>query len=75
MKVSDLPGNFETEWREHMKAWREYSEFLNRMKDSSNRKGWSDAELKEVDNFHSREIDRTWQTVLHTGASYGANVY
>lgn len=75
MKVSDLPGNFESEWREHMKAWREYSDFLNRMKDSSNRKGWSDAELKEVDDFHSREVDRTWQTVLESGRSYGANVY
>ncbi len=75
MKTGDLPGDFQNEWRAHMKAWREYSEFLNRIKDSSNRKGWSDAELEEVDDFHSREIERTWQAVLHTGASHGANVY
>ncbi len=75
MKVSDLPSDFETEWREHMKAWREYSEFLNRMKDSPNPRGWTNEELEEVDDFHSREIDRTWQVVLQTGANYGADVY
>lgn len=75
MKASDFPNDFQTEWREHMKAWRDYSEFLNRMKDSANRKGWSDAELDEVDDFHSREIDRTRQLVLQTGASHGADVY
>lgn len=75
MKVSDLPGNFEIEWREHMKAWREYSKFLNKMKDTPKPRGWTDEELEEIDDFHSREIERTWQTVLHTGATHGANVY
>jgi hypothetical protein len=75
MKTSDLPGDFETEWREHMKAWRDYSDFLNRMKIASNRAGWSEAELEEVDDFHSSEINRTWQLVLQIGASHGADVY
>ena len=75
MKTGDLPGDFQAEWRGHMKAWRDYSDFLNRMKDFSNLKGWSIEELDEVDDFHSREINRTWQTVLQTGASHGANVY
>jgi hypothetical protein len=75
MKTGDLPSDFQIEWREHMKAWRDYSDFLNRMKVTSNRASWSGAELEEIDNFHSREINRTWQTVLQSGASYGADVY
>ncbi len=75
MKTSDLPNDFQTEWREHMKAWRDYSDFLNRVKIASNRTSWSGAELEEIDDFHSREIDRTWQMVLQTGVSYGADVY
>ena len=75
MKTSDLPNDFQTGWREHMQAWGEYSEFLDRMKTASNRKGLSEEELEEIDNFHNREIRRTWQTVLQTGRSYGANVY
>lgn len=74
MKASALPSDFQTEWRTHMKAWREYSEFLNRMKDSPTPRGWTSEELEAVDDFHSREIERTWQKVLHTGANYGANV-
>jgi len=78
LQTGDLPGDFQIEWREHMKAWRENSEFLNQMKKSSNRKSLSDVELEELeytDDFHSREISRTWQAVLQTGRSYGANVY
>jgi hypothetical protein len=75
MKADDLPSDFQIEWREHMKAWREYSDFLNRMKKSSNRSALSSEELKEIDAFHSREISRTWDEVLQTGMMYGANVY
>ncbi len=75
MKAADLPSDFQTEWREHMKAWRDYSEFLNRMKKSSNRAALSGKELKEIDAFHDREITRTWNEVLQTGTNYGADVY
>ena len=75
IKASDLPNDFQVEWRTHMKAWRDYSEFLNRMKKSSNRAALSSEEIKEVDDFHTRIINGTWQEVLETGANYGANVY
>lgn len=75
MNVSDLPNDFQFEWREHMKAWRDYSKFLNKMEDSSNRDNWSDDELDEIADSHNREISSTWQAVLQTGRSYGANVY
>ena len=75
MRVSDLPGDFQSEWREHMRAWRAYSVFLNRMKDSANRKSWSDEELTEVADSRNIEISSTWQEVLKSGRSYGADVY
>jgi hypothetical protein len=75
MRTSDLPSDFQAEWREHMRAWRDYSEFLNRMKKPSNQSAWSDEELENTDDFHSREITRTWQAVLRTGRSHGADVY
>lgn len=75
MSTVDMPSDFQSEWREHMKAWREYSEFLIRMKKSSNRDALSIEEIEEIDAFHSREISRTWEDVLHTGNIYGADVY
>jgi hypothetical protein len=74
IKAGSLPSDFQTHWREHMKAWRDYSEFLNRMKDSSAQRGWTNEELEAVDDFHGSAIERTWQTVLQTGVSYGADV-
>lgn len=75
METEVLPSDLQNEWQEHMKAWRDYSNFLNRMKKSSNRAGWSVEELENTDDFHSREISRTWRNVIQTGRSYGANVY
>ncbi len=75
MRTNDFPSDFQVEWREHMKAWRDYSDFLNRMKKSSNRNALSEEELENTDDFHSREITRTWHLVLQSGRSYGANVY
>lgn len=74
MKTGELPIDFQTEWREHLKAWREYSEFLNRMKSVSSRKSLTTEELREVGNFHNREINRTYEVVLQTAEKYGANV-
>lgn len=75
MTANDLPSDFQTDWREHMKAWRDYSDFLNRMKKSSNRNALRVDELEAIDDFHSREISRTWNEVLRNGRTYGANVY
>ena len=74
MKSSDLPSDFQNVWNEHMTAWRDYSDFLNRMTKTSNRSALSVQELENIDDFHTREIERTWQTVLQTGVSYGADV-
>lgn len=73
IKANDLPADFQSEWREHLKAWRDYSNFLNRMKIPSNRVALTAAELLEIDAFHSREINRTYAEVLQIGADFNAD--
>lgn len=75
MNAENMPSDFQDAWREHMKAWRDFSNFLNRVKNSNNRANLSSDDAEAIDDFHSREITRTWQEVLRIGRSYGANVY
>lgn len=70
----NLPSGFQTEWRNHLKAWRDYSDFLNKMKNTSYRKNLDETDREDLERFHSGEISRTWFAVLQTGASYGADV-
>lgn len=74
IKTNDLPSDFQNAWSEHLQAWRDYSNFLNRMKMSSKRTVLTDEELLEIDAFHSREINRTFTDVTEIGANYGADV-
>ncbi|MDQ3062067.1 MAG: hypothetical protein M3R14_04290 [Acidobacteriota bacterium] len=74
IKTSHLPFDFQTTWREHMRAWREYSEFLNRTSNSSNRDNLSSEALENFEKLHSRDINHTWREVLQTGIEYGADV-
>ena len=75
LDASRLPGDFQTAWREHLKAWQDYSEFLEEMKSSSVRRSFELEELLHTDNLHSVEINQTWNNVLEIGRSHGANVY
>jgi hypothetical protein len=74
MDANDLPSDFQAAWREHMKAWREYSNFLNQSADISGRTACSLRKFKTNDKLHNREINRTWYEVLRIGRSYGADV-
>lgn len=74
MSATDLPTDFQTAWREHMQAWRDYSDFLNHLKKSGALEDWSSEEFDEAEDSHSREISRTWKKVIRLGRSYGADV-
>ena len=74
IKASHLPIDFQTAWREHMRAWREYSEFLNRTNNSSNLDDLSSEALENFEKLHSRDINHTWREVLQIGVEYGAAV-
>ena len=68
MEDSHLPSDFRSAWREHMKAWRDYSEFLT---DVSRNKIEND-EFERLEIQYIYDINTTWATVLKIGRSYGA---
>lgn len=74
MDASRLPQDFQSAWRKHMKAWRDYADFLNEVTNSPERKTNSQESLRESETRFNAEINRTWYEVLRIGRSYGANV-
>ena len=68
MDVSDLPQDFQIAWQKHIDAWRDYSDFLNERKNS----GLTNEDFEEAGDFHTDEINRTWDEVLQVGENYGA---
>ena len=72
MDDSDLPPDLRMDWRKHMRAWSEYSDFLNNLKNISLR----DAEELDIRGSHAvkeAEISATWFEVLEiAGDNYGA---
>ncbi|HEX8289421.1 MAG TPA: hypothetical protein VF556_15575 [Pyrinomonadaceae bacterium] len=71
----NTPRDFQTAWLKHMKAWRDYSNFLDKMKSSSARAHFSPGEIHELEAGYSADINSTWYEVLSIGNSYGADVY
>ena len=65
MDASRFPQDFQNAWREHMKAWRNYAEFLKEADPTSSK--CSEGRL-------NAEINRTWIEVVRIGRSYGADV-
>ena len=74
MKTCGFPPDFQTAWREHMRAWRDYSTFLNQMENPSNLEDWNQSEFEDAENWHGEEINATWYEVIRIGRAYGADV-
>ncbi|MDQ2747298.1 MAG: hypothetical protein M3T96_08570 [Acidobacteriota bacterium] len=74
MDTENLPANFQAAWREHQKAWRDYSNFLDKAANVSNPNPAMVENFMKADEKHSAEISRTFEIVLEIGESYGANV-
>jgi hypothetical protein len=73
MDASGFPREFQNAWREHMDAWRSYSEFLNERKNSSRTKV-NGENLEKLENPYNTEINRTWDEVLRIARRHGADV-
>ena len=71
MNDADLPPDFQVAWREHMRAWRDYADFLN----SSETVNASSCSFSRLEDSYNREISVTWSEVLQIGREYGANPY
>jgi len=69
-----LPGEFQIAWRAHIKAWRDYADFLENMKDSTVRTTLGKESFKNLDGAYNTEISRTWSEVLRVADQYGAEI-
>jgi hypothetical protein len=67
MDASRFPQDFQTKWRAHMQAWRNYADYLGESKSTSR------SNCREGYRLVS-EINRTWEEVKSTGRTYGAYV-
>lgn len=72
MDDSELPADLQAAWRAHMNAWRDYSAFLDRLKNFSG----DDADKRIIRGLHDEKdarITATWFEVLRiAGDNYGA---
>ena len=72
MDDSELPRDLQIAWRQHMKAWRDYSAFLNNLEnllvDESDKRI-----IRRLHNEKDARISATWFEVLEiAGENYGA---
>ena len=75
LSIEGTPRDFQSAWRKHMKAWRDYADFLDKMKSSAARAELSELEAAELEVSYSADINSTWQDVLSIGRSHGAELY
>ena len=73
LATEELPQEFHIAWNKHMKAWRDYADFLDRMKNSSIRMKMSGEKLSDFNNEYNSEINSTWSEVLSVADEYGAD--
>ena len=70
-----MPHEFQMAWRAHTKAWSDFSDFLDSMKNGAVRGNLSDADAYEMEKHFSAEIADTYTEVLRVGRNHGAQVY
>ena len=75
MDESMMPHEFQTAWRAHLRAWRNYADFLDSMKSGSARAALSEQEAYELENRFGADINPSFHEVTRIGRSYGAEVY
>jgi hypothetical protein len=75
LSVENTPADFQKAWRKHLKAWRDYANFLDKMEHSSAQTEMSEFEVSELENTYSSDINNTWYEVLRIGRNHGAEVY
>ncbi len=72
----NLPGDFQSAWRAHMKAWRNHADFLNQVREDSLKHHIGDGYVfpRKEYSRQSREISDTWYEVLRIARTYNAEI-
>jgi len=73
IEIAGLSPEFTSAWRTHMKAWRDYSDFLEAMKISSVRLELGADALLKFEREYDDEISRSWREVLRVADQSGVN--
>lgn len=73
MEVDALPQEFQIAWRNHMKAWRDYANFLEDVKTASIEDKSSENTFNSLEAAYNNEINRTWYEVLRVADDYGSD--
>ena len=71
MDASDFPRDFQAVWNEHMLAWSEYADFMQK---AAKNKRTTAEDLYQRENAYIDDINSTWEEVLDTGRSHGADL-
>lgn len=74
MKQDGLSPEFKSAWRRHMKAWRDYADFLQRMKNPAVRSNLGEAAFNDFDAEYNNEINQSWSEVLRIAIESGTNM-
>lgn len=69
INTEGLPEDFQTAWRKHMRAWADYSDFL----DKAALAEIQGSELGELEKQYERDINSSWYEVLSVARSYGVH--
>lgn len=72
---ANLPADFQRAWRQHMKAWHDYSVYLEQLKKSAASQKMTGDEIDEQLNDRDDLINRTWYRALAVASRYDANPY
>jgi len=75
MDVTDLPQDFQIAWQIHIAAWRDYSNYLNELKNSPETEKSDHRDFIFSENRYNNEINRSWYEVLRKGRIHGADVW
>lgn len=73
MKDDGLPTEFQAAWRAHMKAWRDYADFLEALKTPEMRDAMDEDSFAQIDEQYSADIKQTYIEVLRVAAVEGAD--
>ncbi|HXG86094.1 MAG TPA: hypothetical protein VNI84_18890 [Pyrinomonadaceae bacterium] len=68
-----LPQEFQTAWRAHIKAWRDYADFLENTKSAAVRTEMGEKTFETMSNKYNTNINLTWYAVLHLAAKNGSD--
>ena len=71
---TQLPADFQLAWQNHMRAWRNHSNFLSKSRNSCKMRKMNSEDFAKVFEQQEREILRTWRKTLSVAAKYGATV-